>query len=397
MSGKRLLLTGATGILGGWVLREALLRGFEPVVLLRDASHRHAQERLRGVLSLTGQESLIDEVEVVLGDVRKPRLGLSLAQLDTLREEVDLLIHCAASVSFSARQGEHTWDTNVNGLMHVLGFLAATNIPLYHVSTAYVAGTRTESCLEGELDAGQDFHNAYERSKFECEKIMREAFVSGMVRGAVLRPSIIVGAAEHGRISTFYNFYGFLRLIDTALSGQLEYRGAIRLPLNGECTKNLIPVDWCARAMLEIIETDGPSGLTYHLTNPSPAKQGDLVAFANTLLASRGIQIALDEGLHEDTATPVEKITTYLLEHYGEYLGQEPQFDRSNAARVLDASVPFPEMGEAFYLQLLEYARSQEWQNLMDRIQDRALNEPHPVRQASETIVGAEVAGNAVF
>jgi hypothetical protein len=121
------------------------------------------------------------------------------------------------------------------------------------------------------------------------------------------------------------------------------------------------------------------------------------VAFANKLLAARGIHIELDEGLPTDAATPVEKIIAYLLDHYGEYVGSEPRFDRAHAARVLDHSLPFPELGEKFYLLLLEYARSQQWQSLMDRVREEDTGHARPVLQTSETIVGAEVAGNAVF
>lgn len=397
MQGQRLLITGATGILGGWVVADALRRGHRPVALLRDPNMERARERIEAVVTLAGlPREAARSVEIVLGDVRRHELGLAPETRDGLRDGLDGVIHCAASVSFSQKHGQHTWDTNVNGLLHVLGIFARTDIPLYHVSTAYVAGKTPGRFHEGDLDRGQDFHNAYERSKFECERVMRDAFNSGAVRGAIFRPAIITGAARDGAIATFYNFYGFLRLIDAAMNGGMPFEGQVRLPLNCDCTKNLIPVDWCADAMLEVIERRGPSNATYNLTNPDPVRQGDLVAMANAMLAERNIEIVLDAAMDAGSATPIEQMTNYLLRHYGEYLEEEPIFDRGNLDAALEEAAPFPEMDLGFYLRLLEYARNREWRGLFETPSE---SEKASKRDASaaETLIAAELSGNAVF
>ena len=59
-----------------------------------------------------------------------------------------------------------------------------------HVSTAYVAGTHPEPFGESDLDRGQEFRNAYERSKFEAELVVARAGRVAAGPGA---------AAEHRR------------------------------------------------------------------------------------------------------------------------------------------------------------------------------------------------------
>ena len=44
-----------------------------------------------------------------------------------------------------------------------------------HWSTAMVSGNRHGTVYEEDLDAGQKFHNGYERTKYEAEQIVRDA------------------------------------------------------------------------------------------------------------------------------------------------------------------------------------------------------------------------------
>ena len=375
MTGKRVFITGATGILGSWILADALRRGYEPSVLMRDATVRQARQRLELVLSLAGITDGAERIRVYLGDVSEPSFGLTHQQIDEIRGGTDLMVHCAASVSFDPQKEHDTWNTNVQGTVHVLDVLADTQIPLYHVSTAYVAGARTGVCLESELFKGQHFNNAYERSKCECELMIQGAFASGAYRGAIFRPSIIVGASKGGRIAQFLNFYGFLRLVEAATSGKIDRGGRVRFAMDPDCTKNLVPVDWCAEALWHIVEHDAASGLVYHLTHPVPVPQKDLLDWANSYLDTTTFRFEGVESI-DQKGSPLERMAQFQLRHYRPYLQDEPLFDRTHTERALNGAVPFPETNADFFDTLFSYARTQEWRTIFSQQEVMAHRSP---------------------
>ncbi len=360
---RRVLMTGATGILGGWILCELLEHGYAPAVIMRDASREDAQMRIRKILALVGTKVPPETIKIYHGDVSKPHLGLEQSEVAELRHNIDAFIHCAASVSFDPRQEKEIHNTNVKGTVNVLGFLEDTLTPLYHVSTAYVAGSRQDVCYENELEHNQDFKNAYERSKFESEKIVQQAFATGKCRGAIFRPSIIVGASSGGRIAQFLNFYGFLKVMEAARTGRIPCNGILRVVFPPNCTKNIVPVDWTANAFMKIMEREGASNNVYHLTHPNPVTHEMLIEWANTRLNPHGIVLESVEELGRDS-TIVERLGNVSLLHYRPYLSDEPIFDRCNTDRALNGSAPFPETGHKFFDLLYEYAREHGWQDI---------------------------------
>ena len=366
MSKGSLLLSGATGIMGSWVLGEALARGYEPIVLMRDSDINHAIDRLAAVLEHAGRLDDLSKVRVVMGDARHPLFGLKASEAAELRRATDRVVHCAACTSFDPSQDEECWATNVGGVANVVDFISGTDIPLFHVSTAYVAGKRRERVFEGELGAGRGFNNTYERSKHTSETMIRQAFAEERLRGAIFRPSIIVGSTEDGRISQFMNFYGLLRILDVISNRRAKgERVQFRMKVSPESTLNLIPVDWTARALWQIIEAEGPSGQAYHLTNPGPPAYGEILVWANELLAPSGVMIRLVDEF-DSTPSSLEAIFANQFENYGAYMRGEAHFDRTNTDRALNGSLPFPRFDAPFFDALLGYAREVRWRSLFD-------------------------------
>ncbi|MBX3176648.1 MAG: SDR family oxidoreductase [Candidatus Hydrogenedentes bacterium] len=359
MDKRSILITGGTGILGSWVLGRALERGFAPVVLMRDATLEQARQRLEAVLALPGYAGRLDEVRILLGDTCAPDLGLSDAQREALRGELDMVIHCAASISFNPKKDFELQAANVDGLRHMINLLDGTDVPLYHVSTAYVAGMHTGRALENEL-LDTVCKNTYERTKREAECLFGEALASGRVRGAIFRPSVIVGALDGGLISQFHNFYSILRMVDVVERGQLPVGESLRLQGNPESTLNLIPVDWVADALWRIVEREGASGQTYHLTNPNPCKLRELNDWATRTLNPSGCQMGFQPRL-DGEITRAEQVANASLSLYRYYLQDEPVFDRANTDRALAGSLPCPHLDGDFFDMLLAYARQQEW------------------------------------
>ena len=256
-----ILLTGATGFLGGEVLARLLERDRGTVyALVRAPDQAAAQARLDAVLeSLMGSaEPWAGRAVAVPGDITAAGLGLGLAEREWLAERVERIIHCAASVSFTLPDSDAR-AINVGGTERVLDLAEVCSLRgrgleyVVHVSTAYVAGTFRGRFSERHLDVAQGFRNSYERSKFEAERLVRER--QRMLPVQVVRPSIVVGDSRSGWTTAFNVVYAPLRAF--AL-------GALAvIPARRSAPVDVVPVDYVADAILALA---GRPGTTYHLT-----------------------------------------------------------------------------------------------------------------------------------
>lgn len=205
-----------------------------------------------------------DRAEVLVGDVCDMDLGLSSAEYRALSKEVTW-IHHLAGIYFMGIDDDTARRVNVGGTRTVLE-LARDSTQLeriVHWSTAMVSGNRSGTVYEEDLDAGQRFHNAYERTKYEGERLVRAAMRQLPI--TIVRPSIIVGDTQTGEIDKLDGPYYLMVLIATNASG-------LRLPIlgRGDSPLHLVPIDYVIEAAWHAARSDGAAGKTFHLVDPSP-------------------------------------------------------------------------------------------------------------------------------
>ena len=240
-SRRYVLLTGATGLVGRYLMRNLFLEGCHLAVVVRPTKRMNVQQRIESILQSWESElgAPLPRPIIFEGDVREENLGLQPDEISWVREHCDRILHSAAVLQFSgASQEDEPWRTNLGGTKNVLEFSRLCQIPeLHYVSTAYVCGIRTDKVMENELECGQEFRNDYERSKFESEKLVRQA--THFSSKTIYRPAVIVGDSRTGYTSTYHGLYLYLRLMAT-LVPQLPRNAdgivetPIRLPLNGD-------------------------------------------------------------------------------------------------------------------------------------------------------------------
>ena len=102
------LVTGATGLVGGWLVRRLIEAGAEVVCLVRDWVPQSELVR----------SGLIEGVKVVRGDVR----DYEVLERAVAEYEVDTVIHLAAQaiVGIANRNPLSTFDTNIRGMWLLL-------------------------------------------------------------------------------------------------------------------------------------------------------------------------------------------------------------------------------------------------------------------------------------
>ena len=140
-----LFVTGATGLLGSYLVRDLALDGRPLAVLARSGRRQSAVDRVetiyRGWEEALGRP--LPRPRVLEGDVSLPLCGLDEAAVRWLARNCDEVLHNAASLTFRGpdRDGD-PWRTNVGGTAGVLELARATGLHLLE-QTLKRAGVRS--------------------------------------------------------------------------------------------------------------------------------------------------------------------------------------------------------------------------------------------------------------
>jgi nucleoside-diphosphate-sugar epimerase len=172
---KTILLTGGSGVVG-----QALLEQMTDTTII-------CLTRLQAVNG--------SNVIAIPGDVAQPQLGLSDALFHSLAQRVDAIVHSAAITDFT-RPLDELRRSNVDGVRHMLDFAKAADVPLIHVSTAFI-----------QARGGYALNN-YESSKLEAEQVVRASGVPTVI----VRPSIVIGDSQSGAITQFQGAHRIFRM-----------------------------------------------------------------------------------------------------------------------------------------------------------------------------------------
>ena len=248
------LLTGATGFLGAYVLADLLDKRRNHVqkvyVHVRANDAGSAQRRLRDALAGRGlwREAWEQEgrVQAVVGDLSKPHLGLNDADWAHLAKEVHVIVHNGALVHwvypYSKLRAANVLSTMAvmrlanEGRPKSVAFVSSTSA----LDTEYYirfSDTSAQGVLESDsLDgSASDLKSGYGQSKWVAERLLMAAASRGLA-AVIIRPGYVVGDSK----TAVTNTDDFLfRLI----------KGSAQLGLIPDMnnTINMVPVDHVAR------------------------------------------------------------------------------------------------------------------------------------------------------
>jgi thioester reductase-like protein len=359
-------LTGATGFVGMELLARYLQRTDRLVyALVRGGSLREAATRVEDTLRfLFGPGHPYHErVIPVRGDLTQPNMGLR-GREDELAEAVSEIVHCAASVSFSAEL-KALREINVQGTRRALDFAGRCQARgglrrFSHVSTAYVAGEHRGRFSEDDLDVGQRFRNGYERSKFEAERLVARA--RGRLPITVFRPSIIVGERETGWTASFNVIYWPLRAFA---------RGAYpAVPARCEAPVDVVPVDFVADAIFALNQAREAEDATFHLTaGRHMSSVGELIELASSFFARPAPRV-INPTLYRRLLHPVllrasrderQRRALKRSDLFFPYFASRVVYDDRRARAVLREPALRTTPLRSYFDRLLEFALDAEW------------------------------------
>lgn len=172
------LVTGATGFIGGNLVRELLKQGYQVKALVRKESVRKNIEGLN--------------MDVVFGDLR------DRASLDRAVDGCDILFHVAASYTFWAPDPKDIYETNVKGTENILAAARARGIDkVVYTSTESTIGIPKNGSLgteELEVEPS-NLAGHYKRSKYMAEKLALKVCHEGLPL-VVVNPTTPVGPLD---------------------------------------------------------------------------------------------------------------------------------------------------------------------------------------------------------
>lgn len=361
LASKYLLVTGATGLLGSYLVRDLLLAGRRLALVVRRDRKRSARSRVEACVrhweDAIGLQ--LPRPVVLEGDLSQPLCKLDAASLGWIRGHCDEILNNAASLSFrGSDRAAEPWLTNVTGTANVLALAREAGLRhFHHVSTAYVCGLRSGRVLEADLDVGQPFGNDYEQSKVEAEKLVRGA--DHLETATVYRPSIIVGDSQTGYTSTYHGLFAAVRLGHTLLRRVVKgsTNGPALMALIGvdaAARKNFVPVDWVSKVIAHAVQTPAVRGLTLHVTHPEPLSMDTVGRLVQEAVNRYSQDASPDDPDLCDEQWFADNLRTQL-DVYTSYFRNDPEFDRTNTEAIA-GHIPCPTLDMPTLLTMARFA-----------------------------------------
>ncbi|MBA3808103.1 MAG: SDR family oxidoreductase [Solirubrobacterales bacterium] len=264
-------VTGATGFIGSRLVERLLENRQGKIYMLVRESSKPRLDDLIERWSLLAGNSAATRVQPVVGDLRRPLLGVEQEQIDELSGKVTHFFHLAAVYDMTA-PAERNNAVNVGGTTHAVELARELHAKhLHHVSSIAVAGTYRGVFEEDMFDEGQRLPSPYHRTKFESERIVRD---QPYVPWRVYRPGIVVGDSQTGEMEKVDGPYYFFKAIQRMRHLLPEWVPLVGLDLGHT---NVVPVDWVAGALEHIAHEPDLDGRAFHLTDPRPQRVDELI------------------------------------------------------------------------------------------------------------------------
>ncbi len=350
-------LTGATGFLGENLLAQLLERGHKVWALYRGEPKRIKTDQFLSGLGLNPGDS---QLKWLRGDVVEvnDRWSKWEQELPSLKK-VDHVLHCAGSLRFRLNSAGEPRRTNLEGAKALWQLTRQRAMQVHLVSTAYVCGLTPRGVVYEVNHPRGNFANAYEESKWEAEKFWAH-------QATIIRPGVIVGDSKTGRCTSFKGWYIIAKggyLMDQFLNFASAYDRQdlqIEVPMDPKATLNLVPVDYVAKATMQLIENPLNHNQIFHLTHPHPLTH----EWSHDVMCRRfnlgGIRFTGFGASLSESNDPLKLMIWNQTRKMYSYFSSNPTFDRANADRALP-HLEVPIIDESFINRLVDYAIAQDW------------------------------------
>lgn len=349
-----IFLTGATGFLGPYLLRD-LLHATEATVhcLVRATSPEQGAQRIREALAAQGmwEDAFAPRTVAVVGDLAQPGFGLTEEAFEALAMRVEAIYHSGAQPNhlypYAALRAVHAGGTREVLRLAAMGPVkpvhSLSTLNLFATDAYAAAGVVTERDEPGHPS---ELFGGYAQSKWVSDRLVSGAQALG-IPTTVYRPGFISGASKTGHSN-------LADMVCRLLKACIELSAAPDVDLSIDW----IPVDVVSQAIVSLSRRPDSAGKAYHLVHPEPVPWRGIVSalqqkgFPIRLMSYEAWKQELLERAGKDPEHPLYPLVhmftatetgpTPLLEMF--FQGRMPDFDCQETFRDLSGEVACPPM-----------------------------------------------------
>ncbi|HEX4045511.1 MAG TPA: amino acid adenylation domain-containing protein [Gammaproteobacteria bacterium] len=353
---QHILLTGAGGFLGVYLLHELLIYTKAKIYcLVRKGEFETAAQRLMANIhkfNLSDKISLTDRrIVVIPSDIALEHFAMPLELYNNLLDKIDLIYHCGAQVSIMAAYNKLR-DSNVQGTIEIIKFATTKkDKPIHYISTLSAAYKKDEQgCLVEEFpdETYSDLFGGYAISKWVSERLLSQVKDRGLP-ASIYRSGYISGQTDTGMTNTNDSLLMLLK-------------GCIQLGLAPDYHEKIaiLPVNFVSQSIVRISLLQPADSHVYHIDHPIGILWRDLIAWVNEygynvkIIPTAEWKNSLLSITRENALFPFLPYYLSLPDNY-----QSPETNTTYTTSILNVlDMPYPEINAKLLTIYFDFLRS---------------------------------------
>ena len=372
----KIILTGATGVLGSHIMYEILELFIKKpnlnnklYIIARNNGKNSAESRINDLLSSYYTPKILQNIG--LNELNK---YIEIIRLDTVfNDELFLkkikgayLIHSAGYVNLSTDEElkEKIFNENVQLTKTLFSILHPHIKKFIYIGTAFSSGIR-KGLIDTDfhnLDFTPEHRNTYEYAKYHSENfIARECKAIGLPF-QILRPSVIGGKMLGTENNFFIPKYMVFYLLAKFFHFTAKRKGKqenIRFIVNNETSLNIIPVDYVAKVVVNTFEKDDIEQLNIvHKKSFNMLKGLELimteVGYTNFTFIPNDLDFQYKNSVEKMYYESIGKhLKPYFISDANEY-----------DTTLLNSILPIPELTNEAFTNMIRYAIAHKFKDI---------------------------------
>ncbi|KAK6380812.1 putative NRPS-like protein biosynthetic cluster [Exophiala oligosperma] len=264
------LLTGATGFLGAFLLNDLLESTSAQIVCLVRFSDPSQEDKPGGIARIRRNmldlglwtDSIMERVEILPGNLSRKRLGLSHEAFDELASRIQVIVHAAATVNLVYPYAALR-NANVGGTREILRLACRGGATVQYISTNGVLPPSQTGWPEGTMlyvdEVPEKIPDGYGQTKWAAEQLVLEAGRRGLPvkihRAGTISGHSLTGAANAWDLLSAM----FVESIHLGYAPDVQGWRA-----------EMTPVDFVSKAIIHLSNQTHAKQLVFHLGDPDP-------------------------------------------------------------------------------------------------------------------------------
>ncbi len=219
-----ILLTGANGFLGSYLLYELVSHGRDVRIVIREKANL---DQIRLAFKVMNKKAN-DQFEDYLKKIQITRGNFTDEQLyPVIFEGIDEVFHVASKVSFRKKDREEILRLNVEGTVLLLDYCLANDIRKFHFTSSIASLNRNVGGVISDAFNGEKkkFTSAYSRSKYLAENEVWKAYKKGL-SGIIVNPGVVLGPVMdyHESVRVFKTIQNGFNYFTSGANGYVDVR-----------------------------------------------------------------------------------------------------------------------------------------------------------------------------